>query len=481
MSSQTTIGPDQSAASASAGALDTKRDRILNGPIVPVLLGLTLPVLSVIAAQTFVAVLEAFWVSRLGTAAVAGVSLVLPLLVLMNTMSNGGIGGGVSSAVSRAIGADRAEDASVLAFHALLIALAFGSLFAAAGALLGPRIYAALGGEGDALRYALTYSAWVFGGAPIIWSVNLMSSAMRGAGEVKLPAIVSLTSAAILIPLSPILIFGIGPFPRLGVGGAGAATIIFYLGALIVYARHLIRGSGALRLRLAKPERRHLAAILKVGLLSAVGTLVASLTVVGVTGAVGRSGATAIAAYGIASRVDSLLIPLLFGVGTGVVTMVGVASGAGDEQRGTRVALTAVGIAFVATQAVGLLLAFAPHLWMDIFSSSGAVVGHGSSYFHIVAPFYGFLGIGMMLYFASQGRSRMMWPLAGGLLRFTVTVAGAWLLVARGAPLTWIFGAVAAGSVAIGLVNLGGFLADIRRLPSPSSAPGADRQLAVAA
>ena len=80
---------------------------MLGGPVLPTLFKLTLPVIAVVVAQTFVAILEAYWVSRLGTEAVAGVSLVLSILILMGTMSNGGIGGGVSSAVARAVGADR--------------------------------------------------------------------------------------------------------------------------------------------------------------------------------------------------------------------------------------------------------------------------------------------------------------------------------------------------------------------------------------
>jgi putative MATE family efflux protein len=465
----------------SADPVAAKRERILHGPIVPTLLGLTLPVLSVIAAQTFVTVLEAYWVSRLGTAAVAGVSLVLPLLILMNTMSNGGIGGGVSSAVSRAIGSGRTGDADALVMHALIIAAAFGLAFMTGAAFFGRDIFTALGGRDEALSDALTYSAWVFGGAPIIWIVNLLASAMRGAGEVKLPATVNIAGVVFLIPLSPLLIFGIGPFPRLGVGGAGAATMLFYGAALLIYLRHLIRGSGMLKLRLAKPARTHFSAIMKVGLLSALGTLVASLTVVGMTGAVGRSGATALAAYGIASRIDSLLVPLLFGVGSGVVTMVGVAIGAGQHARAKRVGLTATGMAFVATQAVGLLLALFPHLWMSLFSSSAAVVALGSSYFHIVAPSYGFLGVSMMLYFVSQGRSRMRWPLAGGVIRFAVTVGAAWIFADNGAPLAWVFAAASAGTAIFGLINFGGLLIDTGREGRTEPAVSAPLRLAIAA
>lgn len=447
-----------------SGALEERRAVMLGGPVLPTLFKLTFPVIAVVVAQTFVAILEAYWVSRLGTDAVAGVSLVLPILILMGTMSNGGIGGGVSSAVARAIGADRQADADALLMHTVIVALAFGLAFTLGTIFLGPQLYSSLGGRGQTLEFALTYSAWVFGGAPLIWTVNLLASAMRGAGEVKIPATVSLAGAVVLIPLSPILIFGLGPFPRLGVGGAGAATLVFYVVGLVVYLRHLLLGRGALRLHLSPLRFRHFRSILGVGLLSAIGTLTASLTVVGVTGAVGTQGSAALAGYGIASRIDSLLVPLLFSVGTGVVSLIGVATGAGDVSRGNRIARTASTIAFVVTQSVGVLLVIFPSWWVGLFSTDPSVLNAGSTYLRVVAPSYGFFGVGLMLYFASQGRSNMLWPFVAGVLRLAVTVAGAAWLATSGASLALIVAPVAAGSVLFGLTNAVGFFSNARRL-----------------
>jgi putative MATE family efflux protein len=457
--STNTLSPNRA-----SSTLEERRAVMLSGPVVPTLLKLTFPVVAVVVAQTFVAILEAYWVSRLGTEAVAGVSLVLPILILMGTMSNGGIGGGVSSAVARAIGAERQGDADALLIHTVIVALAFGLAFALGTIFLAPRLYSSLGGHSQTLGFALTYSAWVFGGAPLIWTVNLLASAMRGAGEVKIPAIVSLVGAAVLIPLSPILIFGLGPFPRMGVGGAGAATLVFYAVGLVVYLRHLLRGQGALRLHLSPLSLRHFRSILGVGLLSAIGTLVASLTVVGVTGAVGTQGTAALAGYGIASRIDSLLVPLLFSVGSGVVTLIGVATGAGDISRGNRIARIASTIAFVATQSVGVLLVIFPSWWVHLFSTDPSVLIAGSTYLRVVAPSYGFFGVGLMLYFASQGRSNMLWPFVAGSLRLVVTVAGAAWLASSGASLAFIVAPVTVGSVLFGLINAVGFFSNARRL-----------------
>src|SRR6478672_13308768 len=108
------------------------RQAMLEGPILPTMLRFALPTLVVLVAQTLVGVVETFYVSFLGTEALAGVALVFPVLMLVQMMSNGGIGGGVASAVARAVGANRRADADALIWHAIVLACAFGLTFMAA-------------------------------------------------------------------------------------------------------------------------------------------------------------------------------------------------------------------------------------------------------------------------------------------------------------------------------------------------------------
>src|SRR5690349_830273 len=125
-----------------------RREALLRGPIIPLLLGLAAPTVVVLVVQTLVGVAETYFVSFLGTDAIAGVALVFPVLMLMQMMSNGGIGGGVSSAVARALGANRRADADALIWHAIVLACAFGFVFMAAAMLGGPVLYRAMGGTG---------------------------------------------------------------------------------------------------------------------------------------------------------------------------------------------------------------------------------------------------------------------------------------------------------------------------------------------
>jgi putative MATE family efflux protein len=429
-------------------------ETLLRGPIAPSLIRLAWPILVVLTVQTLVSVAETYFVGYLGTAAIAGVALVFPLLMLMTMMSNGGIGGGVSSAIARAIGAGRKHDADALVWHSVLIAGVFGAVFTVAAIVGGPLLFKAMGGEGESLANALIYSNLVFGAAIPIWITNLLASALRGAGNVKVPAKLTAVGAAVTLLLSPPLILGWGPLPRLGIAGAGYAMILYYIGAMIAFVVYLRSRASPLRLKAGRVEWRLLKEILGVGTLSAVGTLLSNATVVLSTGLVGIFGAAAIAGYGMASRLDYLLIPLLFALGTATITMVGTNVGAGQMVRARRIAWTAAFMSAAATGLIGLAAALAPQVWMGLFSHDAEVIAVGASYLRRAAPFYGFLGFGMSLYFASQGAGRVLWPVIAGVTRLLVATLGGWYWVAvHHGSLDGLFWFSAASLCAFGVVN----------------------------
>src|SRR5262249_30328048 len=158
---------------------------------------------------------ETYFVARLGTDALAGVALVFPALMLMQMMSAGAMGGGISSAIARALGAGRRADADALVLHALAIAVGLGFAFTLTVLGGGPWPYRGMGGGGPSLRAALTSPNVVFSGAILIWVFNSLANVIRGTGNMMVPAVVTSAGAAALVPLSPCLIFGWGPFPRL--------------------------------------------------------------------------------------------------------------------------------------------------------------------------------------------------------------------------------------------------------------------------
>jgi putative MATE family efflux protein len=435
-----------------------KQKAMLDGPVLPTLLKLALPTVVVLVVQTLVGVAETYFVSFLGTGAIAGVSLVFPIFMLMQMMSNGGIGGGVASSIARAIGAGKVAEAEALALNALVLAIVFGIIFAGAEWLFGEAVYRLLGGQAGALGAALEYGHTVFFGAVFVWIVSLLAAALRGAGNTMAPAAVILLGVFVLLPLSPALIFGWGPFPRLGVMGAGVAVVVYYLVGTIVLIGYLRSARASLHLPFDASliTWRRLGDILRVGGLSAVGTIQSNLTVVLVTGTVGLFGTDAIAGYGIASRLDYIQIPILFALGSAALTMVGVNIGAGQIRRAERIAWVAAFFAAALTELLGLAVTIFPYAWLTLFSTEPAVLEAGSTYFRAVAPFYGISGLGMLLYFAGQGAGRVMWPVLGGTVRLFIAAVIGWIVVADlGGGLRALFMAVAAGSIVSGAIVAG--------------------------
>jgi Na+-driven multidrug efflux pump len=189
-------------ATVAAPPLAARTQRLLEAPVASTLLRLAAPNVLVMVLQAVVTTLDAVFVGWLGAAALAGVSLVYPLVMLMQTMSAGGMGGGVASAVARALGAGRRAEAQALAAHAVVIALVMASLFTTGLLLGGPAIYRAIGGTGAALEAAITYSRVVFGGAVVFWLLNTLGSIVRGTGTMALPAAVMSGSAVVYLALA---------------------------------------------------------------------------------------------------------------------------------------------------------------------------------------------------------------------------------------------------------------------------------------
>src|SRR5579863_765181 len=274
--------PDAPAAVALEQARYDPRTRaLIDGPIAATLIKLAAPNMLVMLAQTSVGLVETYFVGKLGTDPLAGVALVFPLLMLMQMMSAGAMGGGISSAIARALGGGRRVDADALALHALVIALLFGLTFTVALLFGGRWLYTTMGGSGASLDAALTYSGVVFAGAVLVWLFNSLSNVIRGTGNMAVPALVTVIGVAVLIPLSPCLIFGLGPLPRLGVAGGAVAVLIYYaIGSLALMA-YLRSERSIVRLSFFGVTFRWalFADILRVGAVAALITVQTNLTI----------------------------------------------------------------------------------------------------------------------------------------------------------------------------------------------------------
>ena len=413
---------------------------LLTGPIAPTLLRLAWPNVLVMLAQASTGLIETWWVSHLGTDALTGMALVFPGFMMMGMLSAGAIGGGISSAVARALGAGRRADADALVAHALIINLALGLLTSALFLIFGRQLYAAMGGRGGSLDAAMQYSNVVFAGNILVWLMNGLASVIRGTGNMLFPSLVICIGVTLLVPLSPLFIFGLGPMPALGIAGGGVAVVATTALMAAILAWYILRGDSIVRFRVARLRWAFFADILRVGAVGSLSTLQTTLTVALTTGLVGAAaGPEAVAGYGTGSRLEYLLIPLVFGVGAPLVAMVGANIGAGQNRRALRIAMVGGALAFAATEAIGLAAAIWPTAWLNLFGDDPTMVATGTDYLRFVGPMYGFFGLGLALYFASQGAGKLLWPLFAGFARLVIAVGGGWLVLRATGSVTFVF------------------------------------------
>jgi putative MATE family efflux protein len=405
-------------------------ERLLSAPILPTLLRLSAPGVLLVAFQSAVSIGDTFFIGRLGTAPLAGLALVFPLLMLLQMTSAGAMGGGVSSAIARALGAGRAEAARSLVLHALAIAIGMGLLFTLLVLALGRGLYALLGGSGEVLQQALAYSNIVFAGAIVVWVANTLSSVLRGTGNMVVPAIALVAAATLHVPLCAALVLGLGPFPRLGIAGAGIAYLCNFGLAALGMALVVFRPGSPLRPTRQdwRLQRRLFGDILRVGGISVLNACQTVLTAVILTGFVGRFGAAALAGYGVGLRLELLQIPLVFAIGQALVVLVGSNVGAGNEARAKRIAWLGAGLGAAVSLVIGVAVALFPGLWMGLFSADADVLESGSRYLRTVGPYYPFLAANIALYFASQGAGQVGRTVLAGTARLVIVVAGGTVL-----------------------------------------------------
>ena len=283
-----------------AVTLTPQARRLLEGPVLPTLLRLAAPTVALMLLQGVIAAGEAAFVGRLGSHALAGVSLSFPLVMLMTTLSAGAYGGGVASGVARALGAGRDDDAARLAGTALGMSAILGLASTAAMLLFGRAFYAALGATGPALEAAVLYSDVLFLGAVPFWLFNAAASVLRGGGNAAYPAAAGAVGGVVTLAVSPLVIFGAGPVPGLGIAGAAWAVVGYNVAMAAVLLRAVWAPGSPTRpsFRALVPRWRYASEILRVAVPSAASTLLTNLTFIILTALVAPFGTEATAGYG---------------------------------------------------------------------------------------------------------------------------------------------------------------------------------------
>jgi putative MATE family efflux protein len=437
---------------AAALAPSAATQRMLRGPVLPTLLRLATPNVLGLFANTVVIGYDGYIVGRLGADALAGVAVVLPLAMLMLQMSAGALGGSTTAVVARALGAGDAAQATRLAQHALLVGLGASLLFTLFAA--SPALYAAMGAKDGVLAHATSYAAVLFAGAAAIWMVNVLAGIARGTGNMGAAALALIATTAMHLVLCPTLVFGAGPIPALGVAGAATSTVACNALSALGLLAALSRRGRAVRVLGPKWQLQRTAfrGILGLALPSGISPILSNGSIAVATAYVGSFGSLAVAAYGIAARLEYILVPIAFGFGGALTAMVATNLGARQAGRAKHVAWAGSGVVWGVTGLIGIAAALSPQTWMALFTSDSSVQAAGSAYLRIVGGSYGFFGLGLALFFASQGAGRLRWPLLASTLRLIIVALGGWIAVhVAGGPPEALYAVIALSLLVMGV------------------------------
>ena len=387
-------------------------------------------------------VLDTYWVGRLGSAALAAVTISITIRWVINSLSNGlGIGG--MAVVARRIGARDRAAAEHAAWQTILLGLVVSLLLGALGVLVARPLLVLLGADAEVLPLGLSYLHVTLGGLFTLILVFVINAMLRGAGEARLAMAVLFLSTGVTVALEPVLVFGLGPLPSLGVAGSAWANVLGFGAGLALQVTILLRGRAriGINLRDLRPDFPLMGRIIRIALPSTVQMTLRSSSRLVIVGLVGLYGTFATAGYGVANRL--LLIALIpgFGLGNAAGTLVGQNLGARKPRRAERSAwwVSAYAAGYMAV-AAALLFAFAQPL-VALFDPTPQVVAYGVECLRAVAPALVASGVGVVLARGLDGAGNTvpamainlltLWglevPLAYGLSRWLgLGVAGVW-------------------------------------------------------
>ena len=392
----------------------------------PLLIKMSAPNTVAFFIQSLVVLTEVWFISKLGTDSLAAVALAFPLLMITQTMSGGALGGAITSAVARSMGANDIDRVEKLIWHSVVISLGGALIFLILFLFFGNQLLFLLGGRGEILQESYAYCSVLFFGGALLWLSGSLSAVLRGMGNMRFPATLMVIASSFQVVLSGGFILGWFGFPKLGVPGAAVAVLITSAVMVTVILIKLQSNSVPASL---KKEKFQLSKslfdnIFEVAIPASVSPLLTVGTILVLTGLVGTFGTEALAGYGIGSRVEFLMIPLIFGIGTAMTSIVGANIGAKEIIRAEKVGIYGGSTAGIVSVFIGLTLALFPESWIQFFTNDPKAFEVTKRYIQLVGPFYIFQGVGLSLYFASQGANAMKWPTIATIIRFLVASIG---------------------------------------------------------
>src|SRR5689334_1249128 len=368
------------------------------GPIGRAILLLAVPMVLEMIMESVFAVVDIFWVSHLGTDAAATVGLTESLLTLIYALAIG-LSIGAMATVARRIGEQNPDGAARAAVQAIALALIVSILLGAVGAPFAPKLMKLMGGSPWVVEQGSAFTRVMLAGNATVVLLYMINAIFRGAGDAAIAMRTLWLANWINIVLGPCLIFGIGPFPKMGIVGAAIATNIGRgTGALFAFSRLIRTGS---RIRI---QRQHVriepSIIARLIRLSSTGTFqvfIGMASWIGLVRIISSFGSNAVAGYTLGIRVILFALLPSWGMANAAATMVGQALGARDPERAERAVWKAGFYNMIFLGIVGLIFVFFAPQIISLFDPLPAVARYGVDCLRIVAYGFVFYAYGMVL------------------------------------------------------------------------------------
>jgi MATE family, multidrug efflux pump len=380
---------------------------------------LAVPMVLEMIMESIFAVSDIFWVSKLGSDSVAVAVVTESMMTIVYTLAMG-LAMGTAAVVARRTGAKDRDGAARGAIQSIFFGTGAALVLGAAGGLFGPRLLAVMGASPAIVTLGATYARVMLGGSVTVLLLFVVNAAFRGAGDASVTMRTLWLANGINIVLGPCLIFGVGPFPRLGVTGAAVATTIGRGVGVLFQMRALARGRGRLgvtraHLRLDGPTLRTILRLSRSGTLQ---TFIGMASWIFLVRIVARFGSQVLAGYGIAFRVVMFALLPSWGLGNAAATLVGQSLGARQPERGEQAVWRAALYNVVFLGSVGVLfIVFAPDI-VGLFSAAPEVVTTGGRCLRIVSAGFAFYAYGMVVTQAFNGAGDTRTPLVINLVCF---------------------------------------------------------------
>ncbi len=399
------------------------KNSLTEGSIIRSILTLSIPIIFANILQTAYQLTDTFWVGRLGSDAVAAVSISFPIIFLIISLGSGLAMAG-TILVSQFKGEENKKAVDHITAQTLILVLNISIVLAIIGYFLSPHIVAMMHAEKEVYDGAVSYLKISFIGMVFVFMYMVFQSLMRGVGDVKTPMYIVMGTVLLNLIFDPLFIFGYGFIPAFGVSGAAVATIATQGLAALIGISILLKGKHAIQLHLddMKPDIVLIQKMFKIGLPASIEQSVRALGMTAMTFLVAAFGTMSLAAYGIGVRILSFIIIPALGLSMATSTLVGQNIGAGKTERAEEITKLSSRIGFIVLSIVGVVTFYFAGSISEIFiPGETETINESAVFIKIMALTFGFIGIQMAINGAFRGSGNTM-------ISMILTIVSLWVL-----------------------------------------------------